>query len=200
MSDQDNVKIVVVGDGACGKTCFLEVFKSDKFPEEYVPTVVDNFVKNVKIDENTEVTLALWDTAGQEDYDTIRPLSYRGTDLIFLCYTVENKKNLENITSKWLVEIKNYCPEAPFYLVALKKDLRDEAVEQEVSYEIEEEFVTTKEGKEMAAKIKAMHFFECSALARENVDEIFISAAKDTLKTKKTQSQTRSGCCSCIFG
>ena len=119
-------KIVVVGDGACGKTCLLEVFKSDRFPEEYVPTVVDNFVKVVEFEENKSISLALWDTAGQEDYDTIRPLSYRETDLVLLCYTIENKKNLDNISSKWLMEIKNYCPSAGYYLIALKKDLRQE--------------------------------------------------------------------------
>lgn len=116
-------KIVVVGDGACGKTCLLEVFKRNKFPDEYIPTVVDNFVKEVKISENESVNLTLWDTAGQEDYDSVRPLSYKDTDLVLLCYTIENSQVLDNIPKKWLFEIKNYCPNAYLFLIGLKKKI-----------------------------------------------------------------------------
>lgn len=183
-------KIVVVGDGACGKTCLLEVFKSDKFPEEYVPTVVDNFVKVVKYDKNKSVSLALWDTAGQEDYDTIRPLSYRETNLVLICYTIANKKNLENISTKWLMEIKNYCPSAGYFLIALKKDLRfEDGVDKE-------NLVSTEDGKRLAEKIKALDFIECSALTRENVDLVFTRAAKHIAENKPSESPQET-CCSC---
>lgn len=190
-----NGKVVVVGDGACGKTCLLEVFKSDRFPEEYVPTVVDNFVKTVKIDDDKEVSLALWDTAGQEDYDTIRPLSYRGTDLVLLCYTIENKKNLENVSTKWLVEIKNYCPGVKYYLIGLKKDLRnDESIDIE-------NLISTEEGKKVAESINAKEFFEVSALTRENVDSVFQSVAKYIEKHHTAQDTTQNGgCCACLLG
>lgn len=188
-----NGKIVVVGDGACGKTCLLEVFKSDRFPEEYVPTVVDNFVKPVEFEEGKTINLALWDTAGQEDYDTIRPLSYRETDMVLLCYTIENKKNLDNISNKWLMEIKNYCPSAGYYLIALKKDLReDNEVDQS-------KLITEEEGKEWAEKIKAEKFIECSALTRENVDIIFKEAAKRIFNKKKATVAKKGGICG-IFG
>lgn len=189
----NNGKVVVVGDGACGKTCLLEVFKSDVFPEEYVPTVVDNFVKNVSLSEEKSISLALWDTAGQEDYDTIRPLSYKGSNLIILCYTIENKKNLENISTKWLVEIKNYCPGVEYYLVGLKKDLRD--AEDAKS----EDMISTEEGKAVAKEIGAMKFYECSALTRENVDEIFQSAAEYVDETADTNAASE-GCCACLIG
>lgn len=186
-------KVVVVGDGACGKTCLLEVFKSDLFPEEYVPTVVDNFVKTLTLSDDKKVTLALWDTAGQEDYDTIRHLSYKGSNLIILCYTIENKKNLENISTKWLVEIKNYCPGIEYYLVGLKKDLRDS---EDVDHDM---LISTEEGQRVADEIGAKKFFECSALTRTNVDEIFMSAAKYIDETN-ISSVDEKGCCGCLFG
>ncbi|KAI5171274.1 hypothetical protein PAEPH01_1617 [Pancytospora epiphaga] len=187
-------KVVVVGDGACGKTCLLEVFKCDKFPDEYVPTVVDNFVKVVKYDQNKSITLALWDTAGQEDYDTIRPLSYRGTDLVLLCYTIENKKNLDNISSKWLMEIKNYCPKAGYFLIGLKEDLRfDENADKD-------SLVTTEEGKRWAQKIKALDFIECSALTRKNVDLVFEKAAKHISENteRRPPAETCWSCFTCF--
>ena len=70
-------KLVIVGDGVCGKTCLLIVFSKDQFPEEYVPKVIDNDGQQVVHEvDNKQVVLDLWDTAGQKDYDRLRPLSY----------------------------------------------------------------------------------------------------------------------------
>lgn len=181
-------KVVLVGDGACGKTCLLQVFKNNKFPEEYVPTVVDNFIKVVTFDNDKSINLALWDTAGQDDYDTIRPLSYRETDVVLICYTIENKNSLENIENKWLPEVKNYCPNVKFFLVALKKDLRLKA-------DVDASMLVTKaEGEKLAKTIKAEKFFECSALTRDNVNEVFEAAGKYIYYNVET-SHPRETCC-----
>ena len=74
----NTIKCVVVGDGAVGKTCLLHVYAYNQFPEDYVPTVFDNYSTTVDF-EGKQLSLGLWDTAGQEDYDRIRPLSYPGT-------------------------------------------------------------------------------------------------------------------------
>merc|ERR1711868_189939 len=89
-------KLVIVGDGTCGKTSLLIVFAKDKFPEVYTPTVFENYVADIEIDGKA-VELALWDTAGQEDYDRLRPLSYPDTDVILICYSIDSPDSLQNV-------------------------------------------------------------------------------------------------------
>uniref|UniRef100_A0A2I3TXI5 Ras homolog family member C n=2 Tax=Homininae TaxID=207598 RepID=A0A2I3TXI5_PANTR len=86
-------KLVIVGDGACGKTCLLIVFSKDQFPEVYVPTVFENYIADIEVD-GKQVELALWDTAGQEDYDRLRPLSYPDTDVILMCFSIDSPDSL----------------------------------------------------------------------------------------------------------
>lgn len=186
-------KVVLVGDGSCGKTCLLEVFKRNEFPEEYIPTVVDNFVKDVDIDDTKKVSLTLWDTAGQEAYDAVRPMSYTGTDLVLLCYTIENQEILPNLTEKWLPEISNYCPSAAVFLVGLKKDIR-ESIDPLID---QKKIVPSAMGEKIAKENDLLEFFECSAKTGENVNEIFYNAAKFIMGERMKQT-TRRGypyCC-----
>ncbi|XP_050002145.1 rho-related GTP-binding protein RhoQ isoform X2 [Psammomys obesus] len=81
------LKCVVVGDGAVGKTCLLMSYANDAFPEEYVPTVFDHYAVSVTVG-GKQYLLGLYDTAGQEDYDRLRPLSYPMTDVFLICFSV----------------------------------------------------------------------------------------------------------------
>ena len=70
--------------------------------------------------------LGLWDTAGQETYDRLRPLSYPGTNVILLCFAVDDSDTFENVREKWIPEVNYFCHNVPVVLVGTKKDLRND--------------------------------------------------------------------------
>merc|ERR1711970_126751 len=177
-------KLVVVGDGACGKTCLLIVFSKDQFPEEYIPTVFENYVSDIEVDGH-QVELVLWDTAGQEDYDRLRPLSYPDTNVILVCFAISTPDSLENIPERWVPEVKHFCPNIPIILVGCKKDLRKDPVTQRQLAEMKQTPVTEEDGLAMAEKIKAAKYLECSAKTKEGVREVFEAAIRAAIYTKK---------------
>lgn len=88
MGNMRPLKITTVGDGMVGKTCLLITYVRNEFPSEYVPTVFDNHACNITVDEK-EYALTLWDTAGQEDYERLRPLSYPNVRLTLENYEIK---------------------------------------------------------------------------------------------------------------
>ncbi|XP_041350422.1 rho-related GTP-binding protein RhoA-A-like [Gigantopelta aegis] len=181
---ENRKKLVIVGDGACGKTCLLIVFSKDQFPEVYVPTVFENYVADIEVD-NRQVELALWDTAGQEDYDRLRPLSYPDTHVILMCFSIDSPDSLENIPEKWTPEVKHFCPNIPVILVGNKKDIRnDENVKAQLARS-QMKPVSYEEGRQMAERIGAAAYMECSAKTKEGVREVFETATRAALKSKK---------------
>ncbi len=172
-------KLVIVGDGACGKTCLLFVFTKDEFPDKYVPTVFENYVSDIEVD-GKNVELALWDTAGQEDYDRLRPLSYPDTDVILMCFSVDSPDSLENISVKWTPEVQHFCPNVPYVLIATKRDLRQELMGKEGVC-----LIRSEQGKQVAEKIGAFAYLECSAKTRDGVREVFEMATRAALSNRQ---------------
>ncbi|KAL1269819.1 hypothetical protein QQF64_032108 [Cirrhinus molitorella] len=184
-------KLVIVGDGACGKTCLLIVFSKDQFPEVYVPTVFENYIADIEVD-GKQVELALWDTAGQEDYDRLRPLSYPDTDVILMCFSIDSPDSLENIPEKWTPEVKHFCPNVPIILVGNKKDLRNDEHTRRELIKMKQEPVKPEEGRDMANRISAFGYLECSAKTKDGVREVFEMATRAALQVRKRKK--RSGC------
>ncbi|XP_025053735.1 rho-related GTP-binding protein RhoJ isoform X1 [Alligator sinensis] len=119
------LKCVVVGDGAVGKTCLLMSYANDAFPEEYVPTVFDHYAVTVTVGGKQHL-LGLYDTAGQEDYNQLRPLSYPHTDVFLICFSVVNPASYHNVQEEWVPELKDCMPDVPYVLIGTQIDLRDD--------------------------------------------------------------------------
>ena len=142
---------------------------------DYTPTIFENTAKDVIVDSRP-VLAELWDTAGQEDYDRLRTLSYPDSDVILIAFSIDVPESLENITVKWMPEVKRYCPGLPLVLVGCKIDLREALTKQSLDY------VEKRQGVEIAEKIGAIKYIECSALSGQGVAEVFDSAIRSTMK------------------
>ncbi|CAG8525777.1 1424_t:CDS:2 [Funneliformis caledonium] len=208
-------KLVIVGDGACGKTSLLSVFKLGHFPREYVstrskptfysphsqtyktlrrkqllvPTVFENLVTDIKID-GKPVQLALWDTAGQEEYEVSNNLM-TFSHVILIAFAVDIPDSFENVAAKWIDEVQSLCPNVPVILVGLKKDLRDDATAITEMRKKRISFVDPKQGEDLAQQIGARRYLECSALTGENVDNVFEAASRAALLSYEKNP----GCC-----
>ncbi|KAF2651605.1 rho3 protein-like protein [Lophiostoma macrostomum CBS 122681] len=185
-------KLVLLGDGACGKTSLLNVFTRGYFPTVYEPTVFENYVHDIFID-GTHVELSLWDTAGQEEFDRLRSLSYDDTHAIMLCFSVDSPDSLENVETKWVGEIAENCPGVKLVLVALKCDLRKRDDADDDEPQPEKAMINYDEGLKVAEKIKALRYLECSAMRNRGVNEAFTEAARVALSVK-TGKDKKSGC------
>jgi len=182
------IKVALVGDGTVGKTCMLMSYVCQAFMEDYVPTMFDNFSAIEEIDGEM-VNVILWDTAGQEDYETIRITTcFPNTHVFILCFSVVHPDSFHNIKQKWLEELKKASPDTPFILVGTKTDMRDDPEVIRKLAEKNKEPISTKLGKKRAKEIKAKFYMECTAKNLETVNEVFRSALKvvmDPLKEKK---------------
>jgi len=176
---QQHVKCEIVGDGAVGKTCFLISYTTNKFPGEYLPTTFDNYATNLMIDGQV-LHLNLWDTPGQDDFETQRAEYYTDTDVFIMCFAIDNRDSFLNIKDKWYPEIRQHCPDAPIILVGMKEDLRSQVLSDDDASSTGSQnsnLITKMEGLGLSSEIRAAKYIECSALNKSGLDEVFREVA-----------------------
>ena len=120
--------------------------------------------------------MGIWDTAGQSDFDTIRPLSYPQTDVFLICFAVDSLTSFHNITGKWIPEIAHFCPNVPYILVGLKSDLRGNASGSNC--------VSNAQATDLARDNDAYGYVECSAFTKDGLRQVFDQAARCGISRK----------------
>jgi len=118
-------------------------------------------------------TLGLFDTAGQEDYDRLRPLSYPQTDVFLVCFSVTSPASFENVREKWFPEVHHHCPGVPCLIVGTQTDLRDDPAVKEKLAKQKMQPVTKEAGERMARELGAVKYVECSALTQFRLKDVF---------------------------
>ena len=205
-------KIIILGEGTAGKTSLLIRYTTNKFPEKYTPTVFDNQVVTQTMDEGNDRTdgdydLGLWDLGGGEDYDRLRPLEYRQTDVFLLCFPVDKRHMLQALQERWMPEIRHYMPKTPFIVVATKTDLRSKAKESRemdgkskgepneerilIQGDEANHLIFAEEGLKKAKSLGAADYVECSALLGEGVTQVFKVAIKAALQFPQIEKKKR---------
>jgi Ras-related C3 botulinum toxin substrate 1 len=148
----------------------------------YIPTVFDNYETYVQSDGKT-IYLGLWDTAGQEGYDRLRPLSYPQTDVFVICFSITSPSSFTHIEQKWKPELAHHAAGVPFLIVGTKSDLRDDEA-QVAALKEKNKYKTFDELAEEAKNMGAEKYLECSALRQVGLQQVFDEAIKAALRHK----------------
>ncbi|XP_063047042.1 rho-related GTP-binding protein RhoQ-like [Engraulis encrasicolus] len=182
------LKCVVVGDGAVGKTCLLMSYANDAFPEEYVPTVFDHYAVSINVG-GKQYLLGLYDTAGQEDYDRLRPLSYPMTDVFLICFSVVNPASFHNARLEWVPELEEHAYGVPFLLIGTQIDLRDDLKTIARLNSMKEKPISAEQGHKLAREVGARCYAECSALTQQGLKAVFDEAIFTILTPKRRKKK-----------
>ncbi|KAI1727217.1 ras family domain-containing protein [Ditylenchus destructor] len=171
------LKLVVVGDCSCGKTSLIVAQASGAFGEQYTPTAFDDFVVEALVNGKTEM-LVVCDTAGSEDFSSLRPLSYPDADVFIICYSVDQIDSLRSIREKWIPEVKHFCPNTPIIIVGNKKDIRPTSLPSSPNGSPIMDCIDIAEAESLAKEYSNFQVIECSAKQKENVRTVFEAAIR----------------------
>ncbi|NWF96861.1 MAG: GTP-binding protein [Candidatus Thorarchaeota archaeon] len=174
MTAEYRFKIIMLGDGAVGKTALTTRFTQDHFDADYKRTIGSDFsVKRLQVpDINANVTLQVWDLAGQPRFEVVRQSFYRGARGGLLVFDVTRRRTFLNL-DRWREEARaSLGRDVPMVVVANKVDLEGSRV------------VTTQEGEEYAKRIGSL-YVESSALTGENVEDSFVKLCRVMIEEAK---------------
>lgn len=193
-----NIKLTVVGDKAVGKTSLLKTYCQGKFPEgQYVSTVFpfiadEDYVYSRSVNySGIPLLMALWDRVyNRMDDDNMRSLQYDQTDVFLLCFSVVDVDSFRNVVHIWKPEIQRNCPKTPFILVGLKTDLRKNSGNSQGIQRV----ITRSMGLDMAEKLEAVTYVECSAKKRAGLREVFVAAVQTAMHAPPRKSKKKKSC------
>ncbi|XP_011499077.1 PREDICTED: rho-related protein racB-like [Ceratosolen solmsi marchali] len=185
------IKVVLVGDGAVGKTSLIVSYSTNGFPPEYEPTAFDNYNVVVNVD-GQPINIQLCDTAGQDDFDPLRSLCYPDTDVFLICFSVVSPTSYHSVATKWINEVNGHCPNTPVILVGTKSDLRSDVRLALQLARYGQAPITTTQGHQLANRIGATSYVETSALTQEDLKEAFDQAIVSALSMRRGGLKFRS--------
>ena len=162
-SSTQKFKIVCLGDCHVGKTVTITKATTNEIPSLYTPTVLDNYTKTVTFGD-TSIELEVLDTAGSEDYDQLRPVSYPQTHLFLIFFAVEKRQTFHSIENRWLNEIAQHSPNTKYILVGT---IYNDSNPRNTSW------VKQEEAEELKMKLSALEYIEVCLKNQNDVENLF---------------------------
>lgn len=190
------VKIIMLGIGGVGKSCLTLQFMYEDFVEEYEPTKADSYRKTIALD-NEEIILDIMDTAGQEEYASVRDNYLRSGDGFLCVFAVNDRSTFITLPEirEQLLRVQGDKPSVPMILVGNKADLVDSRV------------VSEDEGLNLALEW-GCKYMETSAKTRMNVEDIYYDIMRQVhaekvqteghRKPEKSQKKSKFAKCTCM--
>eukprot|EP01127_Copromyxa_protea_P001839 TRINITY_DN11751_c0_g1_i1.p1 TRINITY_DN11751_c0_g1~~TRINITY_DN11751_c0_g1_i1.p1 ORF type:complete len:248 (-),score=66.36 TRINITY_DN11751_c0_g1_i1:60-758(-) len=181
----NGVKIVVVGDSCVGKSCFISRNVNKSFQQDYIATIRDSYDFTVVI-EGKEVPVKVEDTAGHEDYVSIRPMSYKDINAYMVLFSVVSPNSFASIKRKWDEEMEHHAPGCPFIIVGTKSDLREDAATLERLKG--QQPITEEQGVALAKELEALAYVETSALLEKSLSEPFERLVQSIVDARRKEA------------
>ncbi|MHA1960677.1 MAG: GTP-binding protein [Candidatus Thorarchaeota archaeon] len=178
-------KIVLMGDGSVGKTSLRRTYMGEGFRSQYHLTIGADFaVKKMQLAGGHDVSVQIWDLAGQEHFKSVRSTFYKGAQGALAVFSVVERGSFENVQN-WVDECwTNAGKKIPVVLIANKTDLREQFKDNPV---MAQTIVTTDEGRALSEKIAGhgviTSFLETSAKTGQNVEAAFLELAIKILES-----------------
>lgn len=173
-------KIILLGDGAVGKTSLIRRFVVDKFDDKYIITIGSKITaKNILIekgDKTFQMKLQIWDILGQKGYSKLHKSSFRGTDGVILVTDITRKTTLASLQNYWIPEVHKIAGRIPFVILANKSDLLGNATFDE------------DELREIALNFDAPYYYT-SAKYGDNVDKAFHAVGMGIIERRRSESR-----------
>jgi len=169
------IKLMLVGDGGVGKTCFAFSWADDGFNSIHIPTIGFDYKDRAMRVNRKDYVVKIWDTAGSERFDSVTAQYYNDMEGFFIVFDVTNAQSFKN-AERWIAKIKTNTknvPDIPFVLVGNKSD-------------IPEPIRVVKKSKGLLfAKEKGCRYFETSSKLRTQIDECVTDLCQQSLSRRK---------------
>ena len=158
----NELKVILLGDAGVGKTNIINRYIYGNFDTSSTPTLGSAFGEKKINKEGTIYLLKIWDTAGQEKFNSITKLFIRGSQIILLVYSIDNLKSFENL-KPWIDYIRDELPESKYVLgiVGNKTDL------------YENEVITEERGKKYATDNNAFFYLVSAKCEPRGIQKLF---------------------------
>jgi len=153
------VKVLIVGNGAVGKSSMIQRYCKGVFTQEYKKTIGVDFLEKKLQVGGEDLRLMIWDTAGQEEFDSMTKAYYRDAEACVVAFSTIDRASFEAVKS-WIGKVEAEVGSIPMVLIQNKIDLVDDAV------------MTKEEAEELAKEVK-LKFYRTSVQENYNIDEVF---------------------------